>query len=184
MIIRNFKIIINFLFTSLKLILIKILNFNSFRFSFKNLISFKSRISLANKGSMIIENGVKVNCGTVLSALNNGKLVIGKDSFINNNCYIVAHKNIVVGKNVLIGPNVIIVDHDHDFSNGNIEKKHYKKNEILIGNNVWIGGNTVILKGTTIGDNSIIGAGSVVSGKIPEKSLFIQKRVNNISPVK
>jgi acetyltransferase-like isoleucine patch superfamily enzyme len=42
----------------------------------------------------------------------------------------------------------------------------------LLGNNVWIGGNVIILKGTRIGDNSVISAGSVVSGRIPKNQVW------------
>ena len=52
----------------------------------------------------------------------------------------------------------------------------YKTAPIIIGNNVWVGANTVILRGAEIGDNSVIGAGCIVKGKIPENSVFVQKR--------
>jgi acetyltransferase-like isoleucine patch superfamily enzyme len=45
--------------------------------------------------------------------------------------------------------------------------------EVIIGDNVWIGGNATILPGTTIGDNCVIGAGSVVTKSIPHNSLAV-----------
>ena len=48
--------------------------------------------------------------------------------------------------------------------------------QIEIGENVWVGANTVILRGTKIGNNCVIGAGSVIKGIIPANSIIIQKR--------
>lgn len=49
-----------------------------------------------------------------------------------------------------------------------------------IGKNCWIGANTVILRGTTIGDNSVIGAGCVLKGEYPAGAIIIQKRETTI----
>lgn len=69
-------------------------------------------------------------------------------------------------------------DHDHDFRgleimNGN----KFKEAEIIIGNNVWIGANVTILKGTKIGDNAVIAAGSVLVGEVPENSVAYNKKI-------
>ena len=50
----------------------------------------------------------------------------------------------------------------------------------MIGNRVWIGANTVILRGTVIGDDCVIGAGSVVKGNVPANSVLVQKRDDEI----
>ena len=47
---------------------------------------------------------------------------------------------------------------------------------MIIGNDVWIGAGAVILRGTTIGDKAVIGAGSIVKGNVPAGSVFYQKR--------
>ena len=183
MIIRLIKLIFNIIFTNLKLFVLKILNFKNFRYHLYNYISFNSIISLYNKGKMNLGKKVKVNAGTVLSAINGGVLKISANSFINNNCQIVAHKSIIIGKDVMIGPNVVIVDHDHKYNSGGIFKKEFKKSDIVIGNNVWIGANCVILKGTEIGDNSIVAAGSVIRGKYEANSLIIQSRNTEIRKI-
>ena len=56
----------------------------------------------------------------------------------------------------------------------------YKTGSIEIGNNVWIGANTIILRGTKIGDNAVIAAGSIVKGEVPTGAVIVQKRVSEI----
>ena len=95
---------------------------------------------------------------------------------IGNNCgmsgvTIYARKSIEIGDNVLIGGNTKIIDNDfHPVEPGARLKNEIEKigsKPISIGNNVFIGCNCLILKGAKIGDNSVIGAGSVVTGEIP-----------------
>ena len=74
-------------------------------------------------------------------------------------------------------------DHDHDYRKGlNVDsnKEDFIRAPIIIGQNCWIGANTVILKGTVLGDNCVVGAGSVISGKYPNNSVIIQKRIGEI----
>ncbi len=92
---------------------------------------------------------------------------IGENFFSNFNFTVLDEAEVRIGDNVLIAPNVSIYTVNHAV---NIEQRNagieYAK-PVHIGNNVWIGGNTVILQGVTIGSNSIIGAGSVVTKSIP-----------------
>ncbi|WP_051207656.1 acyltransferase [Butyrivibrio sp. AE3006] len=81
---------------------------------------------------------------------------------------------ISIGDNVTITPEVLILAHDFSYSVLNDVYKIMPQNhrETKIGNNVFIGMKAVILMGTEIGDNCIIGAGSVVSGKIPSGTVW------------
>ena len=79
---------------------------------------------------------------------------------------------ITIGNNCLFGENVKIYDHDHIFNRQTaINKQGFKCKEIKIGNNVWIGSNCTILKGVTIGDNSVIGAWTIVRSDIPSETV-------------
>ena len=94
---------------------------------------------------------------------------------------IACHKRVIIGDDVQFSPNVQIYDHDHDFRvEGGVKAGKYKTGTIEIGNNVWIGANTIILRGTKIGNDAVIAAGSIVKGEIPEGAVFVQKRVNEI----
>lgn len=92
---------------------------------------------------------------------------IGDHFYSNYNLMLVDDGKITIGDNVMIGPNVILCSATHPIS-PNLRAKGIEYNmPVKIGNKVWIGGNVVVMPGVTIGDNSIIGAGSVVTKNIP-----------------
>ena len=84
-------------------------------------------------------------------------------------------KKVSIVKRVLIGANVTIMNTDFHAINPenrlNIDLQQLNNKEVIIEDNVFIGANSIILKGSHIGKNSVIGAGSVVTGKIPEYSI-------------
>ena len=105
---------------------------------------------------------------------NDAILEIGDNTRIHGSCLHVKY-HIAIGKNCLIAANTQIFDcngHLNSMSNPELrlEKKDMPK-KIMIEDNVWIGTGCIILPGTHIGRGTIISAGSVVSGTIPEKSI-------------
>ena len=92
---------------------------------------------------------------------------LGKNVYINFNLTLVDDTHIYIGDHVMIGPNVTIATAGHPID-PEVRRKGAQFNiPVVIGNNVWIGANCVILPGVTIGDNVVIGAGSVVTKDIP-----------------
>lgn len=92
---------------------------------------------------------------------------VGKNFFANYNCVMLDEAPITIGDNVLIAPNVGLYTAGHPID---VERRNQWLEyawPITIGNNVWICGGVTIAPGVTIGDNSIIAAGSVVVGDIP-----------------
>lgn len=98
---------------------------------------------------------------------------IGENFFSNMNLVILDGAKVTIGDNVFIAPNVSLYTAGHPLDvkqrNAGLEYAY----PITIGNNVWIGGNVVILPGVTIGDNAVIGAGSVVTKDIPTNALAV-----------
>lgn len=92
---------------------------------------------------------------------------LGDYVYANFNLTLVDDANIYIGNNVMFAPGVIVATAGHPV-NPTLREKGYQYNkEVRIGNNVWIGANATILPGVTIGDNTVIGAGAVVSRDIP-----------------
>lgn len=95
----------------------------------------------------------------------------GKNLFVNYNCTMIDVAKIIIGDNCQIAPNVAIYTAGHPLHPAARNTLYEYGIEVVIGDNVWIGGNTVILPGVHIGDNAVIGAGSVVTKDVPAWTL-------------
>ena len=89
---------------------------------------------------------------------------------VSGHCYFQAVNGIHLGDNFLFAPGVKLISSNHDFKELNEAKK---SPPIIIGNNVWLGANVIILPGVKIGDNCVVGAGSVVTKSFNEKGLVL-----------
>ncbi len=97
-------------------------------------------------------------------------IYVGKNCFMNYNCTILDNGKVTLGDNCLLAPNVSIYTAGHALHPDSRALGYEYGVEVTVGNNVWVGGNTVILPGVHIGDNVVIGAGSVVTKDIPDWS--------------
>jgi acetyltransferase-like isoleucine patch superfamily enzyme len=107
-------------------------------------------------------------CCLISTMSKDARLQIGNSSGFSG-VRIGCAEKITIGNNCLIGANVLITDTDwHSLDPAKrMDAASTKTKPVKIGNNVFIGINSIVLKGTEIGDNSVIGAGSVASGIIP-----------------
>ena len=96
---------------------------------------------------------------------------VGENFYANHNLVILDGAKVTFGDNVFIGPNCgfYTAGHPLDYERRNKGLEYAKP--ITVGNNVWFGGNVCVLPGVTIGDNSVIGAGSMVNKDIPANSV-------------
>ena len=102
-----------------------------------------------------------------------GKYVsIGSGTYANMNLTLIDDWKITIGKNVLIGPNVTICTTGHPVHPAHRLDGMYSF-PVTIGDNVWLGGNVFVLPGVTIGENSVIGAGSIVTKDIPANVIAV-----------
>lgn len=96
---------------------------------------------------------------------------IGEDFVGNYNLTILDEGEVTIGDNVFIGPNVSIYTVVHALDATQRNAGVMRSRPVTIGSNVWIGGNVVVLPGVVIGDNSVVGAGSVVTRDVPPSVL-------------
>ena len=88
-----------------------------------------------------------------------GKITIGANTFVNCGAWVRAEEAVTIGRGCLIGPQVMIMDND----------AHGKRppSPVTIGDSAWLGARVTVLKGITIGENTTVGAGSVVTSDVP-----------------
>jgi acetyltransferase-like isoleucine patch superfamily enzyme len=141
-----------------------VLRFRGSKIEIGNNCSFNSA-----KKSLLI--GLLKPC-TFVTLTQGSEIVLGNNVGISGGIIIAASK-IKIGNNVMIGANCTILD--TDFHNTDPQRKsiysHPPTRPVIIKENVFIGASCIILKGVTIGQNSTIGAGSVVINDIPDNSI-------------
>ena len=112
-------------------------------------------------------------------------ITIGKNVFFNTGCSFQDRGGISIGDGSMIGMNVTIATLNHGIS---LETRNTTYPfPVIIGENVWIGSSATILPGVTIGDNSIVAAGAVVTKNVPEDTIVagvpakVIKKIDNNS---
>lgn len=103
--------------------------------------------------------------------VSSGKLILHDGVFINNSCSFNCMERIEIGSGTMMGEGVRFYDHDHIYTAEKIEKWQWTTEPIRVGRDCWIGSNVTILKGVTIGENTIIGAGCLIRNDIPANSV-------------
>lgn len=125
----------------------------------KRIALLKSMFASVGEGAYI-EPPLHANWG--------GKRVhLGKNVYANFNLTLVDDAPIYIGNDCMLGPNVVIATAGHPIDPELRAKVTQYNKEVHIGNNVWLGAGVVVMPGVTIGDNSVIGAGSIVTKDIP-----------------
>jgi acetyltransferase-like isoleucine patch superfamily enzyme len=108
-------------------------------------------------------NKVEITCAP------NAKLTFGNNVFLNQGVRIACTTEITIGDNALIGDEAVILDSDYHAVPGALAKAA----PVSIERDVWLGTRVIVLRGVTIGEGSVIGAGSVVTRSLPPRSLAV-----------
>ncbi len=95
---------------------------------------------------------------------------IGKNVFINHACTFLDLGGITIEDDVLIGPKVSLITENHPVNP--IERKILELKPIVIKRNAWIAANATILAGVTVGENSVVAAGAVVTKDVPDNTVY------------
>ena len=93
---------------------------------------------------------------------------LGEGAFLNFGCTVLDVVSVRIGAGTQVGPGVQILTADHPRDPVQRDRMLEFGRPVIIGRNVWIGGGALILPGITVGDNAIVGAGSVVTRDVPD----------------
>jgi acetyltransferase-like isoleucine patch superfamily enzyme len=133
------------------------------------LTAARCSLIVRRNASLVINGKVKVNRGARILIDNDALLEIGDGTQIHCDSIMTCLKHITIGSNSLTSWNVNIIDGNvHELVLDGVARPRTRP--VHIGNNVWIGTGAIIV-GVTIGDGSVIAAGSVVTSEVPAKSV-------------
>jgi len=135
----------------------------------KGKVSFGENVSFG-----VINAPLFYNSYAYLEARNKeAKITFGNNININNAFSILSEKSVTIKDNVLIGYNCSISDSNfHDLKANNRAETDPSPQEVIISKNVFIGNNVTILKGITLGENTVVAANSVVTKTFPENTII------------
>jgi len=113
-----------------------------------------------------IGHGTKIRC-------HEGEVRIGDKTVLGQECTISAYQHVSIGEQCILADRVMLIDFDHNVAEVErpIRVQGIYKRDVRVGSNVWIGYGAQILRGVTVGDNSIVGAGSVVTKDVPANAV-------------
>lgn len=159
---RLFKIVVDRVLCSIRGVTFGLANCP---FAFPSNLSVGAGVS-SRVRTLLIENNVSIGSSCSFGGL--GTIKLSSGVVLNRNVHIDSSLYVSIGKNSLVAPDCYLVDSNHIFrGSGPLVSSDTSSAEIVVGANVWIGRGATILCGVTIGNNSVIGAGAVVTKSIP-----------------
>lgn len=129
-----------------------------------------------NGGMVDLANGVLIFRGTTIQTGEEGMVSIGADTHIQPRCQFSAYKgSISIGARVEIAPGCAFYPYNHGMAlNMPIRKQPvYSKAGITVGDDAWLGYGVILLDGAQVGKGAVVGAGSVVTGHIPDGAIAV-----------
>jgi acetyltransferase-like isoleucine patch superfamily enzyme len=113
-----------------------------------------------------IGHGTKIRC-------HEGKVYIGDKTVLGQECTISAYQHVSIGEQCILADRVMLIDFDHNVAEVErpIRVQGIYKRDVRVGSNVWIGFGAQIMRGVSVGDNAIVGAGSIVTKDVPANAV-------------
>jgi acetyltransferase-like isoleucine patch superfamily enzyme len=133
------------------------------------------KIYSTKQSPVVINEDCVLQTGVILAASDAGKITLDRNVYLGEYTVLSSKCDIHVGENSIIATHSFIVDFNHRFDNPDkpIHELGFECDRVSIGKNTWIAAGCKILKGVTIGDGCVIGAGSVVTKDIPAYSIAV-----------
>ena len=167
----------------IKLNLIRFFRCSQLRFCAVELLDRRMRFRLNRNAQVSLGDHLVSDGHAAIIVDDGGRLQIGSRVYFNEDLMISAKSSVTIGDGCRFGPSVKIFDNDHVFDAENGVSGKHASEAISIGSHCWIAANVVILKGTQIGNNCVVGAGTVVHGVIPDGSIVTAARELTVRPI-
>jgi acetyltransferase-like isoleucine patch superfamily enzyme len=113
-----------------------------------------------------IGHGTKIRC-------HEGEVHIGAKTVMGQECTISAFQHVSIGRECILADRVMLIDFDHGVVEVDrpVREQGIYKRDVRVGHNVWIGYGVAILRGVTVGDNSVLGTSTIVSKDVPANAV-------------
>ena len=151
-------------------------------------LKFRWRGRLRTDGLCFVCPGVKFEIGSTATVTlgrwswlghdckvraHEGHVSIGAKSVLGQECTISSYQRVSIGRECIIADRVMMIDFDHGMVEVErpIREQGIYKRDVNVGHNVWIGYGACLLRGVTVGDNSVIGTSSVVTCDVPTNAV-------------
>lgn len=164
------KIYFRFLYNFIRLIFKKIFQSVSLSGSLIHSMSKSTQLFFAKKSSINLGRNIQSDGYCKFVVGKNAKLHIGEGTYFNSGCNVGVLESVSIGDKCVFGPNVCVFDNNHDFDENGVKFSN-NTSPISIGDRCWLASNVVVLKGVSIGNNCVIGAGCIIKENIPDGSI-------------
>lgn len=157
----------------------KLLSIHKLRVGKNVYIGAYSYIDCLSSGGVALGNNVTIREGCWLQMISHydkpgTQLTVGNNVYIGPRSVLGAGAPITIGDRCAFGANVSLVAENHVFSGeGEIIEQGVSRKGISIGRDVWMGNNVTVLDGVSVGDSSVIGAGTVLTRSVPARSVVV-----------
>jgi acetyltransferase-like isoleucine patch superfamily enzyme len=103
-----------------------------------------------------------------------GEVSVGAKTVMGQDCTISAYQRVEIGRECIIADRVMMIDFDHGVTEVErpIRLQGIYKRDVKVGNNVWVGYGACVLRGVSVGDNSVIGTSAVLTRSFPANSVL------------
>jgi acetyltransferase-like isoleucine patch superfamily enzyme len=130
------------------------------------------QIEIGRNAKLHVGRWAWVGHGTKLRA-HEGEVRIGAKTVVGQECTVSAFQHVSIGRECIVADRVMLIDFDHGMVEVErpIRLQGIYKRDVRVGHNVWIGYGACILRGATVGDNSVVGTSAVVTGEVPANAV-------------
>ncbi len=139
----------------------------------KFILDKRCEFKLAKGSKLIIKGNLTLMGDVLIQTQKNAVISLGKHCVMNRFTTLIAHKGITLGDGVMLGENVKIYDNDHTIEGNKVLRREFSVEAVTIGDGCWIANNAVVLKGSSMGPNTVVGALSLVAGKLDADALYL-----------